>query len=81
MNLFEIVGKEIVNLVIGERLGVIGECDFILDEIIGGILVFLILKEKGFFVRRKDKLFLEVLWRNVKKIGNDMIIIEYEGYI
>ena len=33
MNLSEIAGKEIVNLVTGERLGVIGECDLILDEI------------------------------------------------
>ena len=81
MNLSEIAGKEIVNLVTGESLGVIGECDLILDETTGGILALLIPKEKGFFARRKDKSFLEVPWRNVKKIGNDMIIIEYEGYI
>ena len=33
MNLSEIAGKEIVNLVTGERLGVVGECDLILDLI------------------------------------------------
>ena len=32
MNLSELAGKEIVNLVSGERLGVIGECDIIIDE-------------------------------------------------
>ncbi len=66
MNLSEIAGKEIVNLVTGERLGVIGECDLILDETTGGILALLIPKEKD-FARRKDKSFLEVPWRNVKK--------------
>ena len=28
---------------------------------------------------RKDRGDLEIPWRNVKKIGNDMIIIEYDG--
>ena len=79
MNLSEIAGKEIVNLVTGERLGVIGECDLILDETTGDILALLIPKEKGFFGIKKDKSVLEVPLRNIKKIGNDMIIIEHEG--
>lgn len=79
MNLSEIAGKEIVNLVTGERLGVIGECDLILDETTGNILALLIPRERGFFGLRKDKSVLEVPWRSVKKIGNDMIIIEYDG--
>lgn len=53
MNLSEIAGKEIVNLVTGERLGVIGECDLILDETTGGILALLIPKEKGFCQKKK----------------------------
>jgi sporulation protein YlmC with PRC-barrel domain len=28
---------------------------------------------------KKDKSVLEVPWRSVRKIGNDMIIIEYDG--
>lgn len=53
MNLSEIAGKEIVNLVTGERLGVIGECDLILDETTGGILALLIPKEKGFCQKKR----------------------------
>ena len=79
MHLSEIAGKEIVNLVTGERLGVVGECDLIIDETTGKILALLIPKEKGFFVIKKEKDVLEVPWRSVKKIGNDMIIIEYDG--
>ncbi len=79
MNLSEIAGKEIVNLVTGERLGIIGECDLILDEVTGEILVLTIPRERGFFGIKKDKSVFEVPWKNVKKIGNDMIIIEYDG--
>ena len=53
MNLSEIAGKEIVNLVSGERLGVVGECDLIIDETTGKILALLIPKEKGFFGLKK----------------------------
>ena len=79
MNLSEVAGKEIVNLVTGERLGVVGECDLILDETTGEILALLIPREKGFFGMRKDKSVLEVPWRSVRKIGNDMIIIEHDS--
>ena len=48
MNLSEIAGKEIVNLVSGERLGVVGECDLILDETTGDILALLVPKEKAY---------------------------------
>ena len=79
MYLSEIAGKEIVNLVTGERLGVVGECDIIIDEISGEILALSIPREKGVLGLRKDREVLEVPWRSVRKIGNDMIIIEYEG--
>ncbi|MEG0050671.1 MAG: YlmC/YmxH family sporulation protein [Terrisporobacter sp.] len=79
MNLSELAGKEIVNIVTGERLGVIGECDLIIDEKSGGILALSIPRERGFFGIKKDKVDLEIPWRNIKKIGNDMIIIEYDG--
>ena len=67
MHLSEIAGKEIVNLVTGERLGVVGECDLIIDETTGKILALLIPKEKGFFGIKKEKDVLEVPWRSVKK--------------
>ncbi|WP_455543892.1 YlmC/YmxH family sporulation protein [Intestinibacter sp.] len=79
MYLSEIAGKEIVNLVTGERLGVIDECDIIIDEATGDILALSIPRARGFWGLRKDKEVLEVPWRSVRKIGNDMIIIEYEG--
>ena len=55
MNLSELAGKEIVNLVTGERLGVIGECDIIIDESTGKILALSIPRERGFFGIRKEE--------------------------
>ena len=45
----------------------------------GEILALLIPRERGFFGIKKDKSVLEVPWRSIRKIGNDMIIIEYDG--
>lgn len=78
MNLSDIAGKEIINLVNGERLGVVGECDLVIDEETGEIMALTIPTERGFFSFRKEN-YLEVPWKNIKKIGNDMIIIEYDG--
>ena len=58
MNLSEIAGKEIVNLETGERLGVVGECDLILDEVSGEILALLIPRERGFLELKKISQFL-----------------------
>ena len=79
MYLSEIAGKEIINMITGERLGVVGECDIIVDEVSGKILALSIPRERGFLGLRKDRDVLEIPWRNVIKIGNDIIIIEYEG--
>ena len=54
MNLSELAGKEIVNIVSGERLGVIGECDIIIDEKTGQILALSIPRERGFFGLKRD---------------------------
>lgn len=79
MYLSEIAGKEVINIATGEKLGIVGECDIIVDELNGKILALSIPREKGFLGIRKDRDVLEIPWRNVIKIGNDIIIIEYEG--
>ena len=53
--------------------------DIIVDEVSGKILALSIPRERGFLGLRKDRDVLEIPWRNVIKIGNDIIIIEYEG--
>lgn len=76
--LSELGGKEIVNLNNGERLGIIADSDIIVDEKTGKI-ISLIIPERKFQL----KLFggnqdMEIPWDSIRKIGQDMIIIEVE---
>ncbi|AKL95422.1 sporulation protein YlmC/YmxH [Clostridium aceticum] len=71
-------GKEIVNLCDGSRLGVIAESDLLIDEKTGKIVALLIPDDKNFLNFFSNNSVLEIPWEAVKKIGNDMIIIELE---
>ncbi len=79
MQFSELIGKEIVNISTGERIGVVGDYDLILDETSGEILALIIPPEKSFFGMRKSETSLEISWKNIRKIGSDMIIIDYDG--
>jgi len=78
MRLSQIGGKEIVNLNTGERLGIVAEADLVIDEATGNILKLLIPEERSQFSLFGERGFIEVPWENVRKIGNDMIIIEQD---
>ncbi|MCT4594669.1 MAG: YlmC/YmxH family sporulation protein [Anaeromicrobium sp.] len=78
MRLSELGGKEIVNLTDGARLGMLGECDLLINEKTGKIKAILVPDYKSQFSFFYDRNFLEVPWECVKKIGNDMIIVELE---
>ena len=76
MLLSELGGKELVNLNNGERLGIIADSDIIVDEKTGKIITLLVPEKKFHF-----KLFgisegIEIPWHTIRKIGNDMIIVE-----
>lgn len=78
MKLSKLGGKEIVNLNDGGRLGVLAESDLLVDDRNGKIKALLVPDFKGQFSIFYDKSYLEIPWECVKKIGNDMIIIELD---
>lgn len=78
MRFSAISGKEIVNLNDGSRLGIIGDSDLLIDEKSGKIVALLIPEDRGFFSFLSSSSILEIPWQAIKKIGNDMIIIEAE---
>ena len=78
MRLSQIGGKEIVNLNTGERLGMVAEADLVIDKATGNIIRLLIPEERLGFSLFGERNFIEVPWENVKKIGNDLIIIEQD---
>ncbi|PWW27318.1 YlmC/YmxH family sporulation protein [Cytobacillus oceanisediminis] len=75
MRLSELSGKEIVDVKRAERLGVLGQTDLEINEKSGQIQALLIPSLKWFgFKRQGDE--IRVLWQHIRKIGNDMIIID-----
>lgn len=75
MRLSELSGKEIVDVKKAERLGVLGQTDLEIDESTGQIKALLIPSLKWFGFKRQGG-EVRVPWRHIKKIGNDMIIID-----
>jgi len=73
----EISGKEIINVNTGERLGVLGQTDLQIDKETGKINVLLIPTFSWFGLKRNGHQ-LEVPWECIKKIGKDIILIEFD---
>ncbi|MGB9678616.1 MAG: YlmC/YmxH family sporulation protein [Thermoanaerobacteraceae bacterium] len=76
MRLSEFGNKEIVNLNDGKRWGLVDDSDLIIDEETGKIQSILIYEIKSFF--RGKSGYIEIPWDSIKKIGNDMLIVEFE---
>lgn len=75
MKLSELYSKEIINIDTGENLGIFGDCDLVIEEKTGEIISFISGNNSSFNIFKEPKK-KEVLWKNIKKIGSDMIIIE-----
>ncbi|WP_226034897.1 YlmC/YmxH family sporulation protein [Aquibacillus saliphilus] len=71
----DLSGKEIVNVRNGSRLGVLGQTDLELDEKTGQIKSFIIPNYSWFGMKREGE-NIRINWEDIKKIGEDMIIIE-----
>jgi len=79
MRFSELGGKEILNITDGSRLGILAESDLVIDEKTGKIKALLVPDIKSYFSIFSDRDFFEIPWHCVKKIGNDMIIIEIDN--
>ena len=76
----ELGQKEIINLNNVERLGTIANADILIDEKTGEIISFLVPERKlqfKFFGEVED---MEIPWESIRKIGNDMIIVELDDF-
>ncbi len=74
--LSELGGKEIINLNNGQRLGIIADSDIVVDEKTGKILTLLVPENKFQIKLFSDSSTIEIPWHTIRKIGNDMIIVE-----
>ncbi|MGB9791510.1 MAG: YlmC/YmxH family sporulation protein [Thermacetogeniaceae bacterium] len=79
MRLGELVGKEIINIFDGMRLGTIANSDMMIDPETGEIESIILPKRPGFLNFWIDRGEIVVPWKSVKKIGNEVIIIELDN--
>ncbi len=70
-------GKELVNLNDGSRLGLIEDADLLVDEETGKIESFIIFENRLFFMK-SDRNGYKIPWDAIRKIGNDMVIVEID---
>ncbi|MDO7787478.1 YlmC/YmxH family sporulation protein [Desulforamulus aquiferis] len=78
MRLGELVGKEIVNINNGARLGVVGESDVTLDIETGTICSIILPRRSNFINMWVDKQQMIIPWDAIRKIGEEVIIVEMD---
>lgn len=74
-------GKEIINMVDGARLGTIGEADMFIDLNTGEIQSIILPRRNSFAGFWMDRQQLIIPWQAVRKIGNEVIIVELDSTI
>ncbi|MEH7810305.1 YlmC/YmxH family sporulation protein [Bacillus toyonensis] len=79
MRLSELSGKEIVDLERAEKMGILGHLDLEINESDGQIqaLIIPVTKWGGF---KKGQQEVRVEWRDVKKVGHDMILCDISDH-
>ncbi|ATH91469.1 hypothetical protein ACH95_21340 [Bacillus glycinifermentans] len=75
MRLSELSGKEIVDVKRAERLGILGQTDLEINEQDGQITALIIPSVKWFGFRKQGN-DIRVPWKQIRKIGSDMIILD-----
>ncbi len=76
MRLSELGGKELVDINRAERLGVLGQTDLEFNHE-GQITALIIPSVKWFGLMKKGN-ELRVPWSQVKKVGTDMLMIDFQ---
>lgn len=78
MRLGELVGKEIVNINNGARLGVVGESDVTIDIESGAVVSIILPRRTNFVTMWMDKQQMIIPWDSIRKIGEEVIIVEMD---
>jgi len=78
LRLNDLVGKEMVNIYDGMRMGTVGESDMVVDQESGKI-VSIILPNRGNMLNFwTDRQKLVIPWESVKKIGREVIVVDID---
>jgi YlmC/YmxH family sporulation protein len=77
--LTELVGKEVVNIFNGARLGVIGESDLAIDADSGYVHAIILPRRSNIVNMWLERQELTIPWEAVRKIGSEVVIVELEN--
>jgi len=77
VRLSDLIGKDIVNIQNGSRLGTVADSDLVIMAETGEI-ESIILPSKGGFLSLWDKSNLTIPWGAVRKIGSEVIIVDLD---
>lgn len=76
MRLSELGGKEIINIADGMRINFVNECDIVFDDRSGKIHSLLLPPKSSFGTFFNPNKAVVIPWKNIKKIGEEIIIVE-----
>lgn len=76
MRLSKLSAKEIIDLDYGERIGMVGELDFLIEESTGAIDSMILPASRGFFGLKQGHEEIVIPWFGIRKIGTEMMIVE-----
>jgi len=74
----DLVGKEIINIYDGARLGVVGESDLVLDPETGQIQSLILPRRANILNMWLDRQHLILPWDCVRKIGSEVIVVDLD---
>lgn len=81
MRLSELIGRELINLSNGEKIGQLARADLCIDEQTGKILNLILPGDQSLFSFGKKNQEQSVSWESIMKIGTDMILIDFQKEI
>jgi YlmC/YmxH family sporulation protein len=74
-----LVGKEMVNIYDGMRMGTVGDSDMVIDEESGQIVSIILPNKGNAFNFWTDRQKLVIPWEAVKKIGREVIVVDLDS--
>jgi len=79
MRLNDLVGKEMVNIYDGMRMGTVGESDMLVDQESGQIISIILPNRGNAFNFWAERQKLVIPWEAVKKIGREVIVVDLDA--
>ena len=79
MRLYELTGKEMINIYDGMRMGTVGESDMLIDAETGQIVSIILPNRGNALTFWADRQKIVIPWEAVKKIGREVIVVDLDS--